>query len=180
MTRATRRTRRPPEVFPVAITVTGEVATLTIERALRSPDSLLLGRHWKVYWRESRAWKVSIRVALLDYLNTLSRTDAAKRELAIAAVHTGALPKAPEGKYRVRVTRVIGSARDRVADGDNLGFTVKPLLDALVHNGIIFDDSRQWLDLPGRPRERKGDRTATIVTVSPWWRSAPQTGGQHG
>jgi hypothetical protein len=63
-------------------------------------------------------------------------------------------------KRRVTITRHY-AGRCQLIDKDNLG--VKPLVDALVREGVVHDDAPAWLEL--HVLQVRGVRNETIVEV---------------
>jgi Holliday junction resolvase RusA-like endonuclease len=63
-------------------------------------------------------------------------------------------------KRRVTITRRY-AGRCQEIDRDNLG--VKPLVDALVREGVIHDDAPAWLEL--HVMQERGERNETTVEV---------------
>ena len=56
---------------------------------------------------------------------------------------------------------LIYTAGDRTRDKDAYW---KSLLDALVHSGALFNDSRHWVDYD-KPRYARGDVKTTFITL---------------
>ena len=83
-------------------------------------NNRLLRMHWAARNRDAKKWKayVRLRCGVPDYSE-------------------------PQGKCRVKITVYRGRKQDK----DNWYGSVKPLVDALVSNGWLRDDSTKWLDL---------------------------------
>ena len=65
-----------------------------------------------------------------------------------------------------RMVRII-SYRKKISDDDNFVGGLKPLIDALVHNHLLVDDSHKFMILEPRPsqeRDLKNQRTEVIIT----------------
>jgi len=68
--------------------------------------------------------------------------------------------------YPKRSVRIV-SYRKRISDEDNFIGGLKPLIDALVHNHLLVDDSNKFMVLEPRPsqeRDLKNQRTEVIIT----------------
>lgn len=99
-------------------------------------NNRLLRSHWAVRKREKTAWGVLLR-----------------------SQHPP--PQQSEGKRRVEITVF----RNRLQDKDNSYASVKPLVDALVHQGFLEDDRPALLDLQVRETQvpRKEQRTEVLM-----------------
>jgi hypothetical protein len=86
-----------------------------------------------------------------------ARLKRADRELIGAYARLQAIPRAT-GKRRVALTITLGP-RQRAADCDAYH---KSLLDALVHTGILLDDSPAWCEL-SPVQFRRGERGTEIT-----------------
>lgn len=170
--RRSGRGARQPRISPAVLTVAGAMATLRIERKLQTPNHALWA-HWHVKRNDRQAWEASIRHALVCHLDDQARTRADREAVGTVALATGPLPRAPEGRYTVTVERIVPSARHFIRDDDNLTYSVKPVLDALTACGLIYDDSREWLDRPLPTQRAVPGTTATVLTIQPWWRAMP-------
>jgi Holliday junction resolvase RusA-like endonuclease len=73
----------------------------------------------------------------------------------------GQCPPEPLQKSKVTITRH-GSLEP---DKDNIYASVKPLVDALVKNGIIFDDAPQFVDLKVQYVKAKRKEAHTIIEI---------------
>lgn len=62
--------------------------------------------------------------------------------LANAAYHFGL---ADGKKRRMEVVRFVASRR-QIMDEDNLWASLKPMVDCLVAQGVLVDDSREWVE----------------------------------
>ena len=102
---------------------------LTIDRELHSPNKWQ-GRHWSFKSRDTRDWEALIACACVR----LDRRFVFNRK-----------PLVPF-RRRVSVTRIVPSKRNFIKDDDNLRFATKPLNDALKRLGLIYEDSRHWLE----------------------------------
>ena len=120
--------------------------TLRIPRELRSPNAWLW-RHWRVKQREREDWEMELMLACV------------KRDRA----HSFS-PRLVPFRRRVTVTRIVPSRRNFIKDDDNLRFAVKPLNDALKRKGLIYEDSREYLDQP-MPTQEVGPGYETIIVI---------------
>lgn len=122
--------------------------TLRIPRELKSPNAWLW-RHWRVKQRERNDWEKAIAWALVGVTAT--------RE-GRAFVY-GAMTR-----RKVTVERVVPSKRNFIRDADNTMFSVKLLNDALKKCGLLFDDSREWLEQP-MPTQVVGPDFETVIVI---------------
>lgn len=81
-----------------------------------------------------------------------------KRDKGYIAVHSLKVPKA-KGKRQVILTIYLGY-KQRGADPDAY---FKSLLDALVHNQLLVDDSPKWCELMPVRYDRHSDRQKETV-----------------
>jgi hypothetical protein len=102
---------------------------LTVERELLSPNKWQ-GRHWSFKSRDTKDWESMLMCACV---------------LKDRRVMFNRKPLVPF-RRRVTVTRIVPGKRNFIKDDDNLRFAVKPLNDALKRLGLIYEDSRHWLE----------------------------------
>lgn len=133
---------------------------LEIPRELKTPNRWN-GRHWRYKHRESQEWEQAVWVEIAR------RTGARDMYQVLACM--GALPKRVcQEKRRVTVTRVCPSGRNFIRDDDNLKFACKPLNDALKRLGLIYQDSRKWLEQPTPGQEVSPDgKWRTVIDIEP-------------
>jgi hypothetical protein len=135
---------------------------LEIPRELKSPNKWQ-GRHWRYKHRETQQWEWEIAAVALT-------TNGGYLQFQ----RDGGMLR-PYEVRRVTVTRIVPSKRNFIKDDDNLRFSTKPLNDALKRLGLIYDDSRKWLQQP-IPEQ--------IVSPEGEWRTvieiAPVEGNQGG
>ena len=103
--------------------------SLTIERELLSPNKWQ-GRHWSFKSRDTKDWEALVMCECVRQ----DRRFQFKRD-----------PVVPF-RRRVTIERLVPSKRNFIRDDDNLRFATKPLNDALKRLGLIYDDSRAWLE----------------------------------
>lgn len=123
---------------------------LVIPRVPKSPNSLLQ-RHWRVVQNDKNDWKSKVEDALLEQFVSFSVV----RRVAIGT------------RGKKMVTIAIHSPYQEM-DPDNLQSSRKPILDALKHNGLIFDDKREWCESTitwTKCKTKKEMRTE--ITISP-------------
>lgn len=171
-----RRRRRPAPISLATLVVLDGAGLFVVERPLKAPNRSYWA-HWTVKHRDRAGWEATLKTALVDHLDRALRDAFERRDLAVLALTNGPLPPAPQQRYRVEITRVIPRLGHAITDEDNLAFSVKPLLDALVSLGIIFSDRREWLDRPLPQQRVEPRRTATEIRITPWWRAQPAHAG---
>lgn len=124
-----------------------------IQRKLRTPNEYL-GMHWREKGRERKAWTAHFANALITALGV---------PCARALLGPGAPLIGCDGgctsRRRIEVIRWAPTPRNFIRDDDNLRFTVKPLLDALKHLGVIRDDHRKWLEVESPTQDMSHDGT---------------------
>jgi hypothetical protein len=117
---------------------------LTIPRVPKSPNSLLQ-RHWRVVQNDKNDWKLQVFAFYRGgYIRSLCTEDSKHR--VTIAVHS---------PYREM-------------DPDNLQASRKPILDALVYNGLIYDDAREWCEstITQHKSSKKEMRTEILIEGS--------------
>ncbi len=122
--------------------INGEVHAWTFRRVPRGANKLLRA-HWAVPQcsavrrREEKAWRILIR-------SVCGR---------------------PQARVEARVRLEVTVKRPRLQDPDNAHASLKPVLDALVSEGWLKDDSCEWLDLAMREvveKDRARMRTEVV------------------
>jgi hypothetical protein len=132
--------------------------TFTLPRLLRSPNATYW-RHWRIKQREAKTWRALLLAALL--------ADPAGAPIVRIALQGGRVITA--GPRRVRIERWCARPQQFIRDRDNLAFSAKHLVDALVGIGLLHDDDPAWADrpIPTQHVSAQG-RTYTVVVVEPW------------
>jgi Holliday junction resolvase RusA-like endonuclease len=97
-----------------------------------------LRSHWRTQRRETKDWVLMVRAAC-------------------------GLPQFGKVQGRCKVT--ITLYRKRLQDPDNAVASVKPVLDALVRNGWLVDDSAEYLELHVKEEKSKEQRTVIEWSV---------------
>lgn len=144
--------------------MSADVLELVIPLKLKSAN-VHARRHWSYWHRETHMWQGWINIALC-------RVRAGKRWNLIDGVdmvrdkrgHLQPRERRRQEVRRVTVTRTVTTASHLITDDDNLKFSLKPLLDALKRAGLIYDDSRDWLEQPSLPEQRV-DKTIEPTTI---------------
>lgn len=99
-----------------------------------------LAMHWTDKHKLMRTWHWEVIAAIRDTYKEI-RFDHPKRKVKII------------------------SYRKRLCDPDNLGGGFKPLIDALVLNNLLIDDSDKFVILdPCQEKDPKNQRTEIIIT----------------
>jgi len=168
--------RRAPRPWPATITVSRNVealdavavATLVVEAPLYSPNRTLWG-HWTEKHRARATWGATVREALIRWLDDTARSRAARGELARLATSADVIP-APPGRYTLAITRYVRSRAALIADEDNLVFSAKHAIDALVANGVLASDRSDALTRSITQVVRPGHPPSTEFLIAPWWR----------
>lgn len=143
-----------------------EALELVITRRLESPNRMR-GFHWRSRHRDTLYWESFIKIAaanpeLLQRWNLITATETRKGRTGKYYIYEIRRRE----RRRVTVTRLVPSARNFIRDEENLHFCVKPLNDALKRLGLIFDDSRNWIDQPMPTQAVAPDKIArTIVRI---------------
>lgn len=134
---------------------------LRIPRRLRTPNEFL-GMHWREKSRERQAWEGSLASAVAGALGVPDAQRLLKPNIGLPGCQgVGCLDR-----RRVTVVRLAPSRRNFIRDDDNLRFTVKPVLDAMKHLGLIRDDHRKWIELPLPTQDVAADgRFWTVISL---------------
>jgi len=156
--------RRPPVAQPMRVaeiaTVTSSGITIRIQRQLLSPNAYL-GRHWREKNRERKRWQAHIVNAIAS-----SCASSVVRELVSNEVLPGGQGHCDQVR-RVAVTRFAPHVRRFIKDDDNLRFSVKPILDALKHVGLIQHARRSVPAVAGiRPARRRASSAAQAAPAA--------------
>jgi hypothetical protein len=113
---------------------------LTIPDVPPSPNRVL-GKHWRIKAGEKDKWILLVRSQILP--RARNEHDACPMQVAITLCHS------------------------RIYDQDNAYAAVKPVVDALKHWNLIWDDSLEWLDLLVRQDKCKRKDAHTIIELEP-------------
>lgn len=103
-------------------------------------------------------WRPRTVNELLGNWRRASRLKKADREIIGVAAHQAGIPKAA-GRRKVTVTVTV-RPQGGIPDGDNLW---KSLLDALVHAGMLRDDSQAWCQLGEMGVDRGEPKTVIVL-----------------
>ncbi len=100
-------------------------------------------KHWRVKARETKAWHYAVDRAI------------------------GRHGRPPTYTYRVLITATIHKTRLGRWDSGNLYPTVKAIVDALVVDGLLIDDSNEYVEGPNlRPGEKRA-QACVVITIEP-------------
>lgn len=142
-----------------------DVLELVMPRRLASPN-LNLWKHWSAKLKETNAWLSAVHVAciqvprwqqwLLTYIEMQKDERGFFRPVEIRR----------QERRRVTVVRQVKYRGHFIRDDDNLRFATKPLNDALTRIGLLYDDSRDWLEQAMPMQEVSRDRQVrTVVRI---------------
>jgi hypothetical protein len=112
-----------------------------------------------IWTMEIPGWRPAALNTLLGNRMKSASLKKHDREIICRAVLAYGIPKATVLRS-VRMT-LIYTAGERTTDPDSHS---KSLLDALVHSGALFNDSRHWVDYD-KPRYARGDVKTTFITL---------------
>jgi len=99
----------------------------------------LLAMHWRERQALNRTWDWEVKVAMRETYEEIT-FDHPKRKVRII------------------------SYRKRIMDSDNFVGGLKPMIDALVLNHLLVDDSNKFMILdPKQERDLKNQRTEVII-----------------
>jgi len=136
-----------------------DVWSFTLPRLLRSPNETLW-RHWRVKQRERLAWEALLLAALLD-VGGYGRPYIRRRVYG-DRVTLEAPPR------RVVIERWLARPQQMIRDVDNLAFSGKHVVDALVRVGLLRDDSPAWAERPAPTQSVSADgRAYTVIRLEP-------------
>lgn len=123
-----------------------ECLEIRVPMRLESPNATR-GHHWSRRHSETNTWELLISAYAPAGHTTWSLVASATLVPARHGRRRVKLQRIRE-RRRVFVTRVVPSNRNFIRDEENLRFSTKPVNDALKRLGLIYDDSRRWLDQP--------------------------------
>lgn len=142
------------------------VLELVMPRRLASPN-LNLWKHWSHKLRETNHWLAALHLACIQVPRwqewlVIDRIEMRKDDRGLFQP----VEIRRQERRRATVIRQVKFAGHFIRDDDNLRFAVKPLNDALKRIGLLYDDSRDWLEQPMPLQEVSRDRLArTIVRI---------------
>lgn len=142
-----------------------DVLELVIPYRLKSAN-VHARRHWTYWHKETHTWQAWINIAICragaarDVWNLIEAVEMVRDRRG----HLQPREVRRREIRRVTVTRIVTTARHLITDDDNLKFALKPLLDALKRSGLLYDDSREWLEQPSLPEQRV-DKTIEPTTI---------------
>lgn len=137
-------------------------------RRLKAPNQTFWA-HWMAKYREVQAWQGALAMALATQApgwhttwNVITGVESRKDERG----HFQHREIRRAERRRVTVIRQVRQRSHFIRDDDNLRFAVKPLNDALTRAGLLYDDSREWLEQGMPVQEVSPDRQVrTIVRI---------------
>lgn len=140
-----------------------DVLELVLPIRLDSPNKLRWA-HWSKLSKESKLFRAAIAAIAGCRIREWSVVEGVEWR------HDGKRLRPYEQKRkerrRVTVIREVKQASHFLQDDDNLRFCVKPLNDALKRLGLIYDDSREWLEQPMPEQRVSADKhVRTIVRI---------------
>lgn len=106
------------------------------------------GHHWSARHKETKEWETWIRISAprgWQAWNLIERTEV-RRETRGGRVKWRIAEARTRERRRVTLIRRVPSRRNFCKDRPNLVYVTKPIHDALVRLGLLFDDSIAWLD----------------------------------
>lgn len=120
---------------------------VVVEREMKTPNRT--GFTWQRR-REKEAWIVALEAAAQRYAGVESTAGLAliKQRLSLF------VPVGRKERRRVAIVREVPHVRRFIRDDDNLAFAGKQLRDAMKIVGLIYEDSRLWIDADPLPVQR--------------------------
>lgn len=151
-----RRVPLNPSRLVALLTRDGAALEFRIAKKLDSPN--VWRAHWGIGHQLMKWWLSAFTTALA----VNAGFDSMGRFIA-----EGQMPRV-RCRMRVTVIRQVPNRRNFLRDDDDLRYTTKPLNDALKHAGLIYDDSREWMEQAMPIQEVSPDGLDwTIVRVEP-------------
>lgn len=116
-------------------------APIRLEIPLVIPsNNQLLRMHWREQRKLSKIWTKEVMIAKCEQLDEIPKAETGRRYISIVS-------------YRRRLIR----------DNDNLHGGCKPVLDALVNNGLLVDDAEEWVQYD--VRQILSDIPRTVIFI---------------
>lgn len=141
-----------------------EVLEIVIPVKLDSPN-WLRNPHWSARNKETKMWQAAIHYSAGCGLTTWTLKLGEKSTLDKRG-HYRFVELRKKERRRVTVIRQVASRREFMQDDDNLKFALKPVNDALKRLGLLFQDSRKWLEQPPVDQQVSPDgRPYTIIRI---------------
>lgn len=126
--------------------MTPAILELVLPLKLQSPNRLR-GFHWKSRHRETKVFQAALSIIGGVDLKPWSVVTGVEWRLDGRGLKKPYEIRRKE-RRRVTVIRQVATRRQFIRDDENLHFAVKPLNDALKRLGLLYDDSRTWLEQP--------------------------------
>lgn len=144
--------------------LTDTVLELVLPLKLQSPNKLR-GFHWHTRHRETQVFQAALSIIGGVDLKTWSVVTGVEWRVDQRG-HQKPYEIRRKERRRVTVIRQVATRRQFIRDDENLHFAVKPLNDALKRLGLLYDDSRTWLEQPPVEQQVSPDGQArTIVRL---------------
>lgn len=144
--------------------------SFTIPRLERSPNRTLW-KSWHVKARIAQHWRALLVAAILE-----GRILTPEARAIVRNFLAGRLPPGPRTTpaRRVRIERWCAREQDKIRDVDNLMFSAKHILDALVRVGLLRDDGPAWCEreMPAQYVCASG-QPYTVIVLEPITRKDP-------
>ena len=123
-----------------------DVLELVMPRRLATPN-LTLWKHWSEKRKHTEVWRAELQAAVMQvprWQEWILVSFEMRRDPKTAVYQPIEIRKAE--RRRVTVIRQVRFRHHFIRDDDNLRFATKPLNDALTRIGLLYDDSREWLE----------------------------------
>lgn len=142
-----------------------DVLELVVPRRLASPN-LNLWKHWSKKLLESNGWLAALHIACIQVPGWRAWLVADVDMQPDARGLFRPVEIRRQERRRVTVVRQVKYRGHFIRDDDNLRFATKPLNDALKRIGLLYDDSREWLEQAMPTQEVSPDgQCRTIVRI---------------
>lgn len=141
-----------------------EVLEIVLPLKLESPNRLR-GYHWRQRHRETKVFQAAVSVIGRYDIKTWSVVTGVEWRIDARGLRQPFELRRKE-RRRVTIIRQVTTRRQFIRDDENLHFAVKPLNDALKRLGLLYDDSRTWLEQPPVEQQLSADgHPHTIVRI---------------
>lgn len=143
---------------------TDRVLEIVIPVKLESPNRLRHA-HRSTRNRETKIWQAALSVIGGYNVKAWSVVDGVEWRTD-GRGHKQPFELRRKERRRVTVIRQVATRRQFIRDDENLHYTLKPVNDALKRLGLLYDDSRTWLEQPPVEQQVSPDGVArTIVRI---------------
>lgn len=127
-----------------SVTVAGEVCTIRLPFLTETPNGGAWGGSWQLADGIKRAWARRLELAVDASTPAVRRLAKGSRVFPTPAARADWL--APDRRVPVTFSRLVGKGRRLIEDFDNLSFSFKGLIDAVVRAGFLRDDSTKAIE----------------------------------